>query len=76
MKNTGAERAEERAVLKVRYEAGASIRTIAAANGHSYGYVHDALVATGTQLRGRGGPNNQAGCRRRRNEPQSSPALD
>ncbi|CPR81839.1 helix-turn-helix domain-containing protein [Mycobacteroides abscessus] len=76
MKNTGAERAEERAVLKAQYEAGASIRTIAAANGHSYGYVHDALVATGTQLRGRGGPNNPAGCRRRAREAQSSPALD
>lgn len=75
MKYTGAERAEERAVLKAQYEAGASIRTIAAANGHSYGYVHDALVATGTQLRGRGGPNNQAGCQRRGKETQSSPAV-
>ncbi|MFD6199861.1 helix-turn-helix domain-containing protein [Mycobacteriaceae bacterium NPDC060252] len=58
MKTYGAERAQERADLKVAYEAGASIRTLAAAHGHSYGYVHDALTETGTQLRGRGGPNN------------------
>ncbi|WP_100514896.1 helix-turn-helix domain-containing protein [Mycobacteroides abscessus] len=59
MKTRGAERAEERAALKTAYEAGASIRTLAAAGGHSYGYVHDALTQTGTQLRGRGGPNNR-----------------
>ncbi len=58
MKTRGAERAQERAALKAAYEAGASIRTLAAARGHSYGYVHDALTETGTQLRGRGGPNN------------------
>ncbi|SKF67656.1 transcriptional regulator [Mycobacteroides abscessus subsp. bolletii] len=63
MKTCGAERMQERAALKAAYEAGASIRAIAAAHGHSYGYVHDALVATGTQLRGRGGPNNSAGQR-------------
>lgn len=60
MKTYGAERAQERAALKAAYDAGASIRTLAAAHGHSYGYVHDALTETGTQLRGRGGPNNRA----------------
>ncbi|EIU15388.1 hypothetical protein MA5S0422_1803 [Mycobacteroides abscessus 5S-0422] len=60
MKTYGAERAQERAALKAAYEAGTSIRTLAAAHGHSYGYVHDALTETGTQLRGRGGPNNRA----------------
>ncbi|MEU9805175.1 helix-turn-helix domain-containing protein [Mycobacterium sp. NPDC050853] len=55
----GAERERERAALKAAYEDGASIRTLAAATGHSYGYVHDALIETGTQLRGRGGPNNR-----------------
>ena len=59
MKTHGAERAQERAALKAAYEAGASIRALAAAGGHSYGYVHDALTETGTQLRGRGGPNNR-----------------
>ncbi|WP_423487875.1 helix-turn-helix domain-containing protein [Mycobacteroides sp. PCS013] len=58
MKLHGAQRAFERAAMKAEYEAGASIRTIAASHGHSYGYVHDALAATGTQLRSRGGPNN------------------
>lgn len=59
MKTRGAERAQERAALKTAYEAGASIRALAAARGHSYGYVHDALTETGTQLRGRGGPNRR-----------------
>lgn len=58
MKTRGAERAQERAELRAAYEAGASVRTLAATHGHSYGYVHDALAQTGTQLRGRGGPNN------------------
>ncbi|MDO3107873.1 helix-turn-helix domain-containing protein [Mycobacteroides abscessus] len=60
MKTHGQERARERATLKAAYEAGASIRALAAAGGHSYGYVHDALTQTGAQLRGRGGPNNRA----------------
>lgn len=60
MKTHGQERAQERAALKAAYEAGASIRALAAAHGHSYGYVHDALTETGTRLRGRGGPNNRA----------------
>lgn len=59
MKTHGDERARERAALKAAYEAGASIRTLATAHGHSYGYVHKALTETGTQLRGRGGPNNR-----------------
>lgn len=58
MKLYGARRASERATMKAEYEAGASIRTIASTRGHSYGYVHDALIATGTQLRSRGGHNN------------------
>ncbi|QSM91916.1 helix-turn-helix domain-containing protein [Mycobacteroides abscessus] len=60
MKTHGVERAQERSALKAAYDAGASIRTLAAAHGHSYGYVHDALTEAGTQLRGRGGPNNRA----------------
>lgn len=52
MKTHGVERAQERSALKAAYDAGASIRTLAAAHGHSYGYVHDALTEAGTQLRG------------------------
>lgn len=68
MKLYGDRRTSERAVLKAEYEAGASIRTIASTHGHSYGYVHDALVATGAQLRSRGGPNNPYPFRRRAKE--------
>lgn len=58
VKTRGAERVQERADFKAAYQAGASIRTLATAYGHSYGYVHDALTEVGAQLRGRGGPNN------------------
>ncbi|OAT66627.1 transcriptional regulator [Mycobacteroides immunogenum] len=53
-------RDEERAELKAGYEKGASIRTLAADTGRSYGYVHRALVESGVTLRGRGGPNRRA----------------
>ncbi|MGH3956000.1 helix-turn-helix domain-containing protein [Mycobacteroides salmoniphilum] len=52
-------RDEERAELKAAYEQGASIRTLAADAGRSYGYVHRALVESGVTLRGRGGPNRR-----------------
>ncbi|MFA4082052.1 helix-turn-helix domain-containing protein [Mycobacteroides salmoniphilum] len=52
-------RDEERAELKAAYEKGASIRTLAADTGRSYGYVHRALVESGVTLRGRGGPNRR-----------------
>lgn len=71
MKTLGTERAQERAALKAAYEAGASIRTLAAASGHSYGYIHDALTETGTQLRGRGGPNNPNPVTPRKAKPTS-----
>jgi len=53
-------RDEERAELRAGYEKGASIRTLAAATGRSYGYVHRALVESGVALRGRGGPNRRS----------------
>ncbi|WP_372587204.1 helix-turn-helix domain-containing protein [Mycobacteroides abscessus] len=40
--------------LKAAYEAGAASAPPAAAHGHSYGYVHDAITETDTQLRGLG----------------------
>lgn len=72
MKTRGVERTQERAELRAAYEAGASIRTLAAAHGHSYGYIHDALTRTGTQLRGRGGPNNLARSGPPENDSRSS----
>ncbi len=38
-----------------RYRAGESVRTIAAATGHSYGFVHAVLQESGTKFRSRGG---------------------
>ncbi|NLV79980.1 MAG: helix-turn-helix domain-containing protein [Rhodococcus sp.] len=45
--------------LKRRYEAGASIRTLAQEMGRSYGFVHNVLVESQVRLRGRGGPNRR-----------------
>jgi hypothetical protein len=54
-KRSGRERDELTAVLKERYEAGESIRALAAATGRSYGFVHRILTEAGVNLRGRGG---------------------
>ncbi len=58
MRTPGPVRAELLAELRNAYEAGASIRTLAAATGRSYGAVHAMLVESGASLRGRGGPNH------------------
>ncbi|HEY2575662.1 MAG TPA: helix-turn-helix domain-containing protein [Streptosporangiaceae bacterium] len=52
---TGADRIKLAADLKKRYDAGESIRSLAAATGRSYGFVHRILSETGVSLRGRGG---------------------
>ncbi|MCV7379993.1 transcriptional regulator [Mycobacterium alsense] len=44
--------------LRNAYEGGASIRTLAATTGKSYGSIHSMLLESGTTLRGRGGPNH------------------
>ena len=44
--------------LRNAYEGGASIRTLAATTGRSYGSIHSLLRESGTTLRGRGGPNH------------------
>ena len=44
--------------LRNAYESGASIRKLAATTGRSYGAVHSMLVASGTTMRSRGGPNH------------------
>ncbi|TCN57961.1 hypothetical protein EV641_10156 [Rhodococcus sp. SMB37] len=56
---TGESRDRLQAELKRRYEAGASIRTLAQETGRSYGFVHNVLVESQVRLRGRGGPNRR-----------------
>lgn len=51
----GAQRTRLAAELRQRYEAGASIRSIADETGRSYGFVQGLLKETGAPLRGRGG---------------------
>ena len=52
---TGADRSKLAADLKSRYDAGESIRSLAASTGRSYGFVHRMLSESGVKLRGRGG---------------------
>ena len=52
---TGTDRTKLASDLKKRYDAGESIRSLAAATGRSYGFVHRILSETGVTLRGRGG---------------------
>ena len=52
---TGADRTKLAADLKKRYNAGESIRSLAASTGRSYGFIHRILTETGVSLRGRGG---------------------
>lgn len=51
----GAARDEVGAMLKEKYEKGASIRALAASTGRSYGFVHRVLSEAGVTLRSRGG---------------------
>jgi hypothetical protein len=52
---TGGERDRLAADLRRKYDAGESIRTLAASTGRSYGFIHRILSESGTSLRGRGG---------------------
>lgn len=52
---TGSERSKLAAELKKRYDSGESIRSLAAATGRSYGFIHRILTESGVSLRGRGG---------------------
>jgi hypothetical protein len=52
---TGADRSKLATDLKGRYDAGESIRSLAASTGRSYGFVHRILTESGVALRGRGG---------------------
>ncbi len=44
--------------LRGAYESGASIRSLVASTGRSYGSVHALLRESGTTMRSRGGPNH------------------
>lgn len=57
---SGASRTELSAELKRRYDEGESIRSLAAATGRSYGFVHRLLGEAGVELRGRGGGTRKA----------------
>jgi hypothetical protein len=48
---SGTERARLAADLRTRYDAGLSIRALAAATGRSYGFVHRMLTESGATLR-------------------------
>jgi hypothetical protein len=52
---TGADREKLASDLKKRYNAGESIRALAASTGRSYGFIHRILSESGVTLRGRGG---------------------
>ncbi len=45
--------------LRSEYERGASIRTLVASTGHSYGSIHSMLRESGATMRSRGGPNHR-----------------
>jgi hypothetical protein len=55
LKTKMSNRQELAAELKKRYDAGESIRSLAAAVRRSYGYVYRVLSESGVSLRGRGG---------------------
>jgi hypothetical protein len=45
--------------LRSAYENGASIRTLVASTGKSYGSIHSMLRESGATMRSRGGPNHR-----------------
>ena len=49
--------------LRSAYEGGASIRSLVATTGRSYGSVHSMLRESGTTMRSRGGPNHRSRAR-------------
>ncbi len=55
---TGTTRAELADQLRGAYEAGQSLRILAASTGRSYGFIHQLLVEFGTAMRSRGRPTS------------------
>ncbi|GAB3279486.1 helix-turn-helix domain-containing protein [Actinocorallia lasiicapitis] len=54
---SGDQRADLARTAADKYASGASIRSLAAELGRSYGFVHKLLGEAGVELRGRGGNN-------------------
>lgn len=61
MATTKPNKLRDRQLIELRnaYERGASIRTLAASTGRSYGSVHSMLRESGVAMRSRGGPNHR-----------------
>ena len=59
MKKLNKSRDEVLNELRSAYEGGASIRTLVATTGRSYGSIHSMLRESGTRMRSRGGPNHR-----------------
>ncbi|WP_099022235.1 helix-turn-helix domain-containing protein [Mycolicibacterium palauense] len=55
------DKAREQLIREIRnaYERGASIRSLVASTGRSYGSIHSMLRESGTAMRSRGGPNHR-----------------
>lgn len=63
MSKTSKERDQLLTELRSAYERGASIRTLVASTGKSYGSIHSMLRESGTMMRSRGGPNHRTRSR-------------
>lgn len=63
MKETNQTRDELLNELRRAYEGGASIRSLVARTGRSYGSIHSLLRESGTTMRSRGGPNHRTKTR-------------
>ncbi|MGZ8801871.1 MAG: helix-turn-helix domain-containing protein [Mycobacterium sp.] len=59
MKKDNKNRDQLASELRNQYERGASIRSLVATTGHSYGSIHSMLRESGTAMRSRGGPNHR-----------------
>ena len=59
MKQFNKSRDEMLTELRSAYERGASIRSLVASTGRSYGSIHSMLRESGTTMRSRGGPNHR-----------------
>lgn len=59
MKNSDQSRDQLLSELRSEYESGASIRSLVAKTGRSYGSIHSMLRESGTTMRSRGGPNHR-----------------
>lgn len=59
MQDTDKSRDELLTELRSAYEQGASIRSLVATTGRSYGSVHSMLRESGATMRSRGGPNHR-----------------